>query len=216
MNSKMIFQQFELGPMQNCIYLVACAETRDAVLIDPGWEAEYLCQEIEEHQLKLKGILLTHSHFDHVNAVEKILSKKDVPVYIHEKEAHLLHECKKNIIKSRDADQLVLGKLVFRFIHTPGHTPGGQCFWVEDSLFSGDTLFINYCGRCDLPGSSPEDMFYSLSKLREMDDQIKLYPGHHYSKKTVTTLGEQKRNNPYLKCENLRIFIRTLGGLLES
>lgn len=215
MSSSIILKQIELGPMQNFVYLLGCSQTREAVVIDPGWEPERIMEEALKEDLELKGALATHSHFDHVNGLEGLLNKLDIPVYIHEKEAFALKKFHTNVRKVRGEDILNVGQVTIRFLHTPGHTPGSQCFLVENSLVSGDTLFINYCGRCDLPGGDPQEMFQSLSRLRKMNDDIILYPGHNYSDAATATLAEQKKDNPYLKCESLPVFLRTMGGLLE-
>ncbi|MBI1883766.1 MAG: MBL fold metallo-hydrolase [Chlamydiae bacterium] len=207
----MILHQLELGPMQNFVYLVGCPQTREAVVVDPGWEPERIQEALEEKDLKLKGILATHYHFDHVNGIEGLLKKSDVPVYVNEHDAFALKKFEPNLKKVHGEDTLQIGTVTIRFLHTPGHTPGSQCFRVEDSLVSGDTLFINYCGRCDLPGGSTEEMFRSLSKLRQLDNEIILYPGHNYADTPTATLGEQKKGNPYFKCESLPLFLKAMG-----
>jgi glyoxylase-like metal-dependent hydrolase (beta-lactamase superfamily II) len=214
MTPPLLIRQLEVGPMQNFVYLIACPETREAVVIDPGWEPETIFEAAQKDELKLKGVLLTHSHFDHVNGVEGLLKKADVPVYIHEKEAFVLKNFDSNLKKVKGEDTLQVGQIKIRFLHTPGHTPGSQCFFVQNSLVSGDTLFIDYCGRCDLPGGNVEEMFRSLSRLRQLDDKVILYPGHHYSEISTSTLGREKKDNPYLKSESLPVFLKAMGGLL--
>lgn len=215
MSSSIILHQFEVGPMQNFVYLVGSAKTREVVVVDPGWEPDRIYDEVQKKDLKLRGILVTHTHFDHVNGLEALLKKSDVPVYVHEKEALGLKKFESNLKKVTGEDTLQIGDIHIQFLHTPGHTPGSQCFRVENSLVSGDTLFINYCGRCDLPGGDVQEMYRSLSRLRKLDDQITLYPGHNYSEVPTTTLGEQKKNNPYLRSESLQVFLRAMTGLLE-
>lgn len=210
MSSSLILHQFEVGPMQNFVYLVGSAKTREVVVVDPGWEPDRIYDEVEKKGLVLKGILATHTHFDHVNGIEGLLKKADLPIYLHEKEAAQLKKFEPNLKKVKGEDILKVGDISIRFLHTPGHTPGSQCFLVEDSLVSGDTLFINYCGRCDLPGGDVREMHQSLSRLRQMKDGIILYPGHNYAEVSTTTLGEQKKNNPFLKSESLSDFLRVL------
>ena len=208
--------QFELGPMQNFTYLLGSVQSREVVVVDPGWEPDTISKEVEERGLKLVGSLVTHTHFDHVNALEGLLKKYDIPVYIHESEAGFLKGIHGNVRKVRGEDILNVGDVSIRFLHTPGHTPGSQCFLVENHLVSGDTLFINYCGRCDLPGGNLEEMFRSLGRLRQLDDKIILCPGHNYSEISTAPLGEQKKNNPYFASESLPRFLRAMGGLLDS
>jgi len=110
-----------------------------------------------------------------------------------------------------EGDEVRIGKLPVRFLHTPGHTPGSQCFLVEKSLVSGDTLFINACGRVDLPGGDPEKMWWSLNrKLAALEDETILYPGHNYSDRPTSTLGEQKQSNPYLQYTSMERFLRDM------
>lgn len=215
MKPPFFLHQLELGPMQNFVYLLGCPDTREAVVVDPGWEPEKILEKAQKEGLKLVGSLVTHTHFDHVNGLEGLLKIVDLPVYVHEKEAFALKKFANNLKKVTGEDELKVGNISIRFLHTPGHTPGSQCFRVRDSLVSGDTLFINYCGRCDLPGGNVEEMFQSLSRLRKLDDKIVLYPGHNYAEMPTTTLGEQKENNPYLKCDSLPLFLRAMGALLE-
>jgi hydroxyacylglutathione hydrolase len=216
MKDSMILHQLEVGPMQNFVYLIGCPETREAVVIDPGWQPDTILEEVRKHDLKLIGALVTHTHFDHVNGLDGLLKKTDIPVYVHEKEAFALPKFSSSLKKVRGEDTLQVGQITIKFLHTPGHTPGSQCFLVQNSLVSGDTLFINYCGRCDLPGGDVREMFQSLSRLRQMDDNITLYPGHNYADQPAMPLGEQKKNNPYLSAESLPVFLKKMGGLLES
>jgi glyoxylase-like metal-dependent hydrolase (beta-lactamase superfamily II) len=105
----------------------------------------------------------------------------------------------------------MVGRLPVQFLHTPGHTPGSQCFLVEKNLVSGDTLFINACGRVDLPGGDPEKMWWSLNRrLAALDDDTILYPGHNYAERRTSTLGDEKRNNPYLQYTSVSQFLRDM------
>ena len=106
-----------------------------------------------------------------------------------------------------------MGKLPVRCLHTPGHSPGSQCFLVGKNLLSGDTLFVDACGRVDLPGGDPEKLWWSLNrKLRALEDDIVVYPGHNYGGRATSTLGEQKRGNPYMQYTSADQFLRDLGG----
>src|SRR4029077_10406760 len=117
-----------------------------------------------------------------------------------------------DIEKMDSGDTLKLGELTITFLHTPGHTPGSQCFLVEGNLVSGDTLFVNSCGRVDLPGSDPEAMYYSLNQtLRSLPDTTVVYPGHAYSSESSTTIGAQKRTNMYMRFPSLEDFLDAMG-----
>jgi hydroxyacylglutathione hydrolase len=115
-------------------------------------------------------------------------------------------------VKVDNHDTLAVGRLTLRFLHTPGHTPGSQCFLVDDRLVSGDTLFIGACGRTDLPGSDPSEMYYSLTqRLAALPDATVLYPGHNYGGPS-STIGDEKRDNPYMRVASLGDFLRAMGG----
>ena len=158
-------KQREIGPMANFQYLVGDTVAKTCWIVDPAWEAEALYEEAMAEGYSLEGILITHAHFDHTNAVGKILGRKDVPVFLQKRELEFMdkgapRELFPDIPRSSlkpvsPGDTLSLGGTVLTFLHTPGHTPGSQCFLVEDRMVSGDTLFLNGCGRVDLPGSDP-------------------------------------------------------------
>jgi glyoxylase-like metal-dependent hydrolase (beta-lactamase superfamily II) len=111
-----------------------------------------------------------------------------------------------------NGDTARVGKLSIQFLHTPGHSPGSQCFLAEGSLISGDTLFVDACGRVDMPGGDPEKMWWSLNHtLRELRDSTILYPGHNYGDRPTSTIGEQKQTNPYMRYESLQQFLRDMS-----
>jgi glyoxylase-like metal-dependent hydrolase (beta-lactamase superfamily II) len=206
----------ELGPMQNFIYLIADPSTREAAVVDPAWDVEAILKTAAESDLRITTVLLTHTHFDHINGVEALLQATDARVCVHKKEAGLLQAALRtgsNIQTVKSGDDLRVGGVTIHFLHTPGHTPGSQCFYVNDRLITGDTLFIRGCGRCDLPGGDAEQMYHSLSHtLKRMDDHTHVYPGHNYAEVPVSTLGEEKKRNPYLLCGSADQFRRmTLG-----
>jgi len=209
---KLFLHQMELGPMQNFVYLIGCENTREAAVVDPAWDVGAILKVAKAHRFNIKTVLLTHTHLDHINGVEEILKATDARVFVHKKEAALL-SYSSNISKIESGDEVKVGDLTVTFIHTPGHTPGSQCFYVQDRLIAGDTLFIKGCGRCDLPGGSPEEMYHSLtSKLKKMEDHTRLYPGHNYADVPVSTLGEEKKQNPYLLCRSVEQFLHLTTG----
>ncbi len=211
--SALFLHQVELGPMQNFVYLIGCEKTREAAVVDPAWDVPTILQIAKTHQFEIKTILLTHTHFDHINGVEELLKGTDARVFVHKKEAASLRYGGGNIKKIESGDAVKVGDLDITFIHTPGHTPGSQCFSVGDRLITGDTLFINGCGRCDLPGGNPEEMYHSLTgTLKRLDDHTKVYPGHHYADVPVSTLGDEKRQNPYLMSGSVEGFLRLTMG----
>jgi len=206
----LILKQMEVGPMENFIYFIGDKDTKDIVVIDPAWDAKYLIDEANKNDFKIKGALVTHGHFDHTNAVEELLKSLDIPVYINKHEADFFkfEWGKENVKTVESGDKLKIGNIEIQFIHTPGHTPGSQCFFVNNNLVAGDTLFINGCGRCDLPGGNPEQMFDTISNtLLKMSDDTIIFPGHNYADKKHDTLANQKLTNPYMQYDNLKSFI---------
>lgn len=221
----LILKQAELGPMANFIYLIGCPETREAAVVDPAWDAGIIMKMAQESDLRITRILVTHGHPDHVNRLEELLEATDARVYLNASETDYMKEVaayfqmpvefmkrrSANFQAVSDGEEILVGRVPVRFLHTPGHTPGSQCFLVQGNLVSGDTLFINACGRVDLPGGEPEKMWWSLNhRLRSLDDNTVLFPGHNYADRPKTTMGEQKLNNPYLRYTSLESFLRDM------
>lgn len=201
--------QKEIGPMENFVYLIGDKQTKKASIVDPGWDAPAILKMAQDKGYTITNILVSHTHFDHINALDDLLKKVDAKVHVHKAEASYLKSAQGNIEPCESGDILELGNTKIRFIHTPGHTPGSQCFQVEDNLVSGDTLFINGCGRCDLPGGNPEEMYDSLhNKLMKLKDATILYPGHNYASTQTSTIAQEKNNNPFMLKESLEDFLR--------
>ena len=212
MSNQLYLKQMEIGPMQNFVYLVGDLNTREALVVDPAWDVKTVLGQAERDGFKIKGALITHTHFDHVNGLEELLKKTDGVVYIHKNEAEFLKGMKDNIRKMEGGSQIKVGQVEINFLHTPGHTPGSQCFLVGKNLISGDTLFINACGRCDLPGGNAEEMYRSLSRLADLDESTILYPVHNYADEPTSTMANEKRFNPYLQTTGLDNFLKYRMG----
>jgi len=211
--SVLYLRQMELGPMQNFVYLVGDREKKEALLVDPAWDVKAALDQAAKDGFLVKGALITHTHFDHVNGLEDLLRATDGIVYVHKEEAEFLRGMKKNIKRIEGGEKIQVGSVEVTFLHTPGHTRGSQCFLVnEKNLISGDTLFINACGRCDLPGGDAEEMYRSLNRLASLDESTVLYPGHNYADDATSTVGDEKKFNPYLKISNLNDFLKFRMG----
>lgn len=206
--SSLVIQQYEIGPLNNFLYLLGDPSSKEMAVIDPAWDVPFLIQESRKLGYKITKVFLTHAHPDHVNGLDELLEEYNVPVYISKHEAPFLRKNLKNLIDVHNGDQLSLGAITFNVLHTPGHTPGCQCFLYDGQLISGDTLFIDGCGRCDLPGGDPKVMYHSLYHvLMNLPDETIIYPGHNYGPTPTDTLRHQKKTNPYLQARSLSEFL---------
>ena len=137
-----------------------------------------------------------------------MLKKCNVPIHINHIEKDFFKINNTNIYPNKDLDELNIGSIVLKLIHTPGHTPGSQCIFSDNILISGDTLFIDACGRCDLPGSNAKDMYYSLNKkLAKLPNNTHVFPGHNYHQLKYSTIAQEKKSNPYFQIDNVSDFI---------
>lgn len=202
--------------MENFVYLVGDKNAREVFVVDPAWQVDTVLRIAKEEDLKIIGALVSHYHFDHTNGIEELLESVSCPIYVNKHDDPYLGFASDHIKKSDDGMKVKAGNVEISLIHTPGHTPGSQCFHVQDHLISGDTLFINACGRCDLPGGDAKQMYYTLTqKLMKFEDKTVLCPGHNYADKPTTTMGDQKKNNPYLLCDSLENFLKFRLGVSE-
>ena len=204
MNQKVL----SVGPYEvNCTVL--WSDPASAWVVDPGFNADAILSTLEENGLTLGVVVLTHSHFDHISALNKILADKNIPVYMHKSDEPFAFsamnvmppypttEKPQSIIFDKDdGDTLECGGLKARIITTPGHTPGGWCLYFRDEslLIAGDTLFAGSVGRTDLPGGDWDTLAASLQKLKVLPDETRVICGHG----PETTIGIEKKNNPYL------------------
>ncbi|MFH1360833.1 MAG: MBL fold metallo-hydrolase [Candidatus Omnitrophota bacterium] len=211
--SNLTIKQMLIGPMENFIYFVGDKSSKQVAVIDPSWDVDEICAQAKNENLEIAAIILTHDHMDHTNGVSELLKQHDVPVYVNENEKSL-KGFSKNIKFVKDQQKIDIGGVECTFLHTPGHTPGGHCILVDGFLFTGDTLFINACGRCDLFGGDAKAMYNTLyRKIMLLSDATIIYPGHHYGSKTSDTLANQKKTNPYLTCKSEHEFLTKRMGL---
>src|SRR5919197_5301581 len=217
-------KQMELGPMQNFVYLIGDPEARECVVVDPAWEIDTIVGTAEADGMTITDVLVTHTHQDHVGGsleswgmpgripgVEELLSRVKAKLRVHKAECQFLKGFGSDLAPVDNHDTLKVGRLTLTFLHTPGHTPGSQCFLVDGRLISGDTLFIGSWGRPDLPGSDPSEMYYSLTqRLAALPDDTVLFPGHNYGGSS-STIGDEKRQNPFMRFTALGEFLRVMG-----
>ena len=201
---KYILKTLPVGPIAANCYIFGCANTKEAVIIDPGAEDAEIKRQVAELGLSPKCVINTHGHGDHIGAN----SKMGLPIFIHASDAQCLTDPVKNVSgmigipissppASRlldDGDTIEVGELVLEVLHTPGHTEGSICLRCEDVVFTGDTLFAEGVGRTDLPGGSEAKLMRSITeKLFTLPDDTKVYPGHG----PATTIGHEKGHNPF-------------------
>jgi hydroxyacylglutathione hydrolase len=213
-------RQLELGPMQNFVYLIGDPVTRDCVVVDPAWDIDAILETVAGDGMELRSALVTHTHQDHVGGhlfgfdipgVAELLARARVKVYVHRAERALLRGMGSDLVPVDGGDTLPVGRRALTFLHTPGHTPGSQCFLIDGRLISGDTLFIQSCGRTDLPGSDPGEMYTSLTqRLGALPEETVVYPGHNYGGDS-TTIGAEKRHNPMMRFRSMSDFLRQMG-----
>lgn len=202
--------QFELGPWDNFIYLVGCRKTRSCAVVDPAWDAATILREAERLDVSIDHILCTHSHFDHVDQVGPLLQTMDVPVHMMGEEIDFSGFTCENLVRHRPGDVLPVGEHVeITMMHTPGHTPGSTSYRLRDAIVTGDTLFVDGCGRCDFVGGDPAIMFETLRTLvTDLPRDTRMYPGHNYGTTKTARLDEQLLSNPYLLAETVADFAK--------
>ncbi|HKF30580.1 MAG TPA: MBL fold metallo-hydrolase [Candidatus Binataceae bacterium] len=222
---RLYLRQAQIGPMANYVYILGDPGSRKAAVVDPAWDTNAICDFAEKEGYEIDKILITHYHQDHlgghmmgqtIEGSAEMLTRVKAKVYVNRHEAEgtkrVAGLSDSDLVKMDAGDVIKVGDIEVKFLHTPGHTPGSQCFLAAGNLIAGDTLFINSCGRVDLPGSDPEAMYYSLNQtLKSLDDSTVVYPGHAYSNESSSTIGKQKRTNMYLRFENLDDFLDAMG-----
>lgn len=207
----MKIKKYVVGMIGTNCYLVINEETKETVMVDPGAYPAKVKNAVKEQELKLKAVLLTHAHFDHIMGLSDVMEDVKVPVYVEEADLPMMTDGESNLssayvrggyrfeeaVPVSDGQQLEIAGFRFRVIHTPGHTPGGCCYYMEqeDVLFSGDTLFQTSVGRSDFPGGSASALVRSVKeKLLVLPEETHVYPGHMEE----TTIGYEKLHNPFI------------------
>ena len=199
--------QLTVNGHDNFIHLIADHKNSEAAVVDPAWDAAAIAAAIDEEGLTLRAILLTHTHYDHVNAVVD-LYKDNITLFLSEAEYPCWRDCPQDAVLLGEGDRIPFGDETIRVIMTPGHTAGGCCYHIGDDLITGDTLFVYGCGRADLPGGSAHRLFHSLQKLKRLPAQTRIWVGHDYGVSEQSTLGEQMTHNPFLMIDNEADFVR--------
>jgi len=212
--------------MANFIYLIGDDEKRMCMVVDPAWDIPGIIDFIDREGMTLIGALVSHYHPDHVGGnifghdiagLAELMSLRPVMVHLNKAENDGVKKVtglSDSDIEAHDGgDEIAIGGVTVKLLHTPGHTPGSQCFLTSSALISGDTLFIGGCGRVDLPGGNPEDMYHSLTQvLSKLPSETVLFPGHNYASKPVSTIGDEKKQNRYMRINSLADWNRLMGS----
>lgn len=211
--------------MVNFVYLIGDRLSREALVIDPAYAVSELLDIVEQDDMKVIGALATHYHADHVGGsmmglniegAAKLLQLTDIPIHIQTDEAPWIQRTtgiqQDSLQLHTSGDKITVGEIEITLLHTPGHTPGSQCFLVKNMLVAGDTLFLEGCGRTDLPGSNPEQMYESLQLLGKLDDDVVVYPGHQYSIPKCMSMGEVRNTNYVFKPKTKDAWMQWFGG----
>ena len=212
--------------MVNLVYLIGDRASGEAVAVDPAYAPDEVIDILEADGMRLIGVLATHYHSDHLGGdlfgrdilgIAELLEQVEVPIHVHRDEVPWIERStgvgRDSLVPHESDDVLQVGEIKIRLLHTPGHTPGSQCFLVANRLVAGDTLFLQGCGRTDLPGSDPDAMYDSLvNRLAILPDDTVVYPGHLYSPDGSASLAETKRKNPVLAPRSAEEWLALFGG----
>jgi hydroxyacylglutathione hydrolase len=201
-SSKMHIIQLLVGDMQNFSYIVH--DVKKAIIIDASFGGEVILRKIKELGLHAVAILSTHRHFDHNMDNVFLKSKLSIPVF-----AHRLSPIEKDR-EFDEGDELKFEDIKLTVLHTPGHTPDSVCFLTNDSIFTGDTLFVGTCGRADLPESNHRQLYASLERIKHLNPSLIVYPGHHYGSTATSTIGKEVSENAALLAKTEREFLAYL------
>lgn len=197
----------ELGPMQNVIHLLKDEATGRCAVLDPAWDVPAIEQKAKDINATITDVFLTHTHHDHINGLDELLSRHNVPVHLSNIEYDFWGETVANPKLYEDGGVIQLGETTLHILLTPGHTPGSICFHVGDDLLTGDTLFIFGSGRCDLDGGDPHQLFHSLQRLKtHIPPHTQLYCGHHLATQATSIMAEQIEGNPFLHFKDADAF----------
>ncbi len=202
-------RQLKLGPMENFVYLVGAEGARETAIVDPAWDVAAGLRAAEEDGRTITHALISHHHFDHVNGLPEVLAQGAIRVFAHRADVpRLAPELQREVTPLDAGEAVEVGPLRIAAMHTPGHTPGSTCWHAGDGLFAGDTVFVNACGRCDLAGGNPEQMFQSLKRVSQLPDEVRLYPGHDYGDVPISSVARERERNPYFqKLSSLTDFV---------
>ncbi len=213
------------GQMVNFCYMIGDRETKEAVVVDPAYDIDGILAVLAADDMNCSGVLATHYHPDHVGGdlmgypiegIAHLLDRALVPVHVQREEAPWVEVVtgvgRDDLVQHESGDIVDVGSVSIELVHTPGHTPGSQCFLVDGRLVSGDTLFLQGCGRTDFPGGDPEQMYESLvNRLGRIPDETVLYPGHMYTTENSASMGDTRKSNAVFRPHSLDQWMMAFG-----
>ena len=208
-----LVRQFEVGNFSIFSYLIADEHAKEALFIDPSDNHDTLMREAGSHGLAIKYIVNTHSHIDHSMGNKEMVRRSGAKIIIHEADAPGLLDTPRDLLEMFDAEssppadilvsdgQLIqVGNIALQVIHTPGHTPGGMCLYIDGMVFTGDTLFVGSVGRTDFPGGSYQDLEQSIrTRLYVLPGDTVVFPGHNYGMRPTSTIQQERRTNAFVR-----------------
>jgi glyoxylase-like metal-dependent hydrolase (beta-lactamase superfamily II) len=198
----------ELGPMENFVYLIQDHATNRAAVVDPAWDVPAVLALAAQQGVRITDILLTHSHHDHINGIGEVLEHYDARLHLMKAEAQFWGDALDMPTLHHGGDVIELGETRVRALHTPGHTPGSACYHIGDRLITGDTLFVFGCGRCDLRGGDPEQMYVTLKDMAaRLPAGTIIHPGHNYAAQPTSTMEDQLEGNPFMHFDSADRFV---------
>jgi glyoxylase-like metal-dependent hydrolase (beta-lactamase superfamily II) len=211
--------------MRNFAYLIGDRQSGDCVVVDPAYAAGDLVDALEADGMHLSGVLVTHHHPDHVGGsmmgfelkgLAELMERVSVPIHVNSEEALFVSRITgipmSDLTSHENGDKVSIGDIEIELLHTPGHTPGSQCFLLDGRLIAGDTLFLEGCGRTDFPGGDSDEIFRSLQRLAQLSGDPTVFPGHWYSAEPSASLSEVKRSNYVFRVANLEQWRTLMGG----
>ena len=210
--------------MVNFVYLIGDRQTKECMVVDPAYAIADILEIVDQDEMKLTGVLATHYHPDHVGGsmmgmkiqgVADLLEKCQIPIHINKHETKWVARTtglnENDLVQHEGGDKVSVGDVSITFVHTPGHTPGSQCFLVEQRLVAGDTLFLDGCGRTDLPGGNPGDLYTSLQTLASLPAATIVCPGHQYSALPSANLGDVVSTNHVFRPSSQQQWLEWFG-----
>ncbi len=210
--------------MRNFAYLVGCRQTGECLVVDPTWAPDGLLEIANAAGMRVVGAVATHAHPDHVGGslmgspipgLGELADLIDGPIHTHSAEAAFLAGmtgvAQDRLVAHEDGDAIALGQLQIEVLHAPGHSPGSICLFFDGHVITGDVLFVGACGRLDLPGADPAKMYESLQRLARLPGDTVVLPGHDYGAAPRSTIGDEKRSNPYLQIPSKDAWMGMMG-----